>query len=175
VFAGTGQALTGVIDMANVARKPQRSPANDEVAESEVSTKQSDDNIEISWSDYPHVEPGEYRAYCRVAKTYFDVRFKRWTCLLRFDLLSNDSQRVLAERIPFWLSLGYGEKPHASRGSRYFATWLDANGGHKPRRSDRLSHRIFLRRICRVRVADSESKTLYSKVREILSWETGMR
>ena len=132
------------------------SSAIDELSEVEVATKQqggiaqADDEVEISWSDYPRVEPGEYRGYVRVAKTYFDVRYKRWTCLLRFDLLSNDCQRVLAERIPCWLSLGYGNKPHASSKGSYFAAWLDANGGHKPRRTDRLSPRIFLRRMCRV-------------------------
>ena len=135
----------------------------------------ADDEPEIGWSDYSHIAAGEYQAYCRAAKIYFDARYKRWTCLLRFDLLSDDCQRVLAERIPYWLSLGYGKKPHASRKGSYFTAWLDANGGHRPPQNDRFSPRIFTRRVCRVRVGDTSGKAPYSVVREILRWETGER
>jgi hypothetical protein len=126
---------------------------------------------EIQWQDYDRIEPGAYPAYCRWAKRYFDRGFKRWTCLLRFDVLSSDFMQVIA-RVPMWLNLGAKDKPHAGRRRRYFAEWVRANGG-APHRTDRLSPDVFTRRIARVEVADTKSDAPYSKVSKILSWETG--
>jgi hypothetical protein len=126
---------------------------------------------EIQWRDYDRIEPGVYAAYCRWAKRYFDRGFKRWTCLLRFDVLSSDFVEVIA-RIPMWLNLGAEDKPQAGRRRRYFAEWVRANGG-APQRTDRLSPDVFIRRMARVEVADTKSDAPYSKVSKILSWETG--
>ena len=68
----------------------------------------------IEWSDYPRVKPGEYVAYCAWVGRYWDSHFKRWTCLLRFDLLEKDGTTVIAQ-VPMWLSLGNGDSPRASR------------------------------------------------------------
>ena len=81
-------------------------------------------------------------------RVYRDPAFRRWTCLLRFDVLSNDMLRVVA-RVPCWMALGAREKPHAGRRGIYFREWLRANGG-PPIRADRLSPRVFLRRMARV-------------------------
>ena len=91
---------------------------------------------EIGWQDYPRIDPGLYFAYCRWAKHYRDRAFHRWTCLLRFDVLSSGLRPFAC--VPLWLNLGYGEKPHAGRRSRYFAEWIRANGAG-PTRRDRLS------------------------------------
>jgi hypothetical protein len=128
---------------------------------------------EIQWRDYDRIEPGIYPAYCRWAKHYRDPGFKRWTCLLRFDLLSDDLVRVLA-RVPLWMNLGARDKPHAGRRRRYFKEWVRANGG-PPARRDRLSPKVFTGRIARVEIGDTNCDAPYSVVRKIVSWETGPR
>jgi hypothetical protein len=134
-----------------------------------VLVKQSEPAIQ--WREYDRIEPGVYSAYCRSAKHYCDPEFKRWTCLLRFDVLSDDHMQVLA-RVPMWLNLGEDEKPHAGRRSKYFKEWVRASG-HPPMRRDRLSPEVFARRMSRVEVADTKGEAPYSKVRRIVSWETG--
>jgi hypothetical protein len=126
----------------------------------------------ILWRDYDRIVPGIYPAYCRWAKHYLDPGFNRWTCLLRFDVLSDDLMRVLAT-VPFWMNLGARDKPHAGRRKRYFKEWVRANG-EPPARQDRLSPRVFTRRMARIEVGDTKSDAPYSVVRKILSWETGL-
>src|SRR5438309_4461 len=96
---------------------------------------------EIEWQNYDRIEPRVYPAYCRWAKHYRDPGFKRWTCLLHFDVLSDDLMRVIA-RVPWWMNLGSRDKPHAGRRKRYFKEWILANGG-PPARYDRLSPKVF--------------------------------
>jgi hypothetical protein len=128
---------------------------------------------EIQWRDYDRIEPGIYPAFCRWAKHYRDPGFKRWTCLLRFDVFSDDLMRVMA-RVPFWMNLGAREKPHAGRRKRYFKEWVRANG-ESPARQDRLSPKVFVGRMARIEVGDTKGDAPYSVVREIVSWETGGR
>ncbi len=128
---------------------------------------------EIQWRYYDRIKPGVYPAYCRWAKHYRDPGFKRWTCLLRFDVLSGDRLRVIAQ-VPFWINLGAQDKPHAGRRSRYFKEWVRANG-EPPTRQDRLSPRVFPRRMSQVEIGDTKGDAPYSVVRNIVSWETGPR
>jgi hypothetical protein len=133
------------------------------------------DEPEIEWREYPRIRPGSYFAYCRWARHYRDPGFRRWTCLLRFNVLSDDLHRLLG-CVPCWLNLSGGEKPYAGRRSRYFAEWIRANG-MAPMRGDRLSPRVFIGRMTRVEIGDTDptkSPVPYSVVREILSWETGV-
>jgi hypothetical protein len=146
----------------SLSRKPQRRLGSVLVPQTEPV---------IQWRDYARIEPGVYPAYCRWAKHYRDPGLHRWTCLLRFDVLSDDRTRVLA-RVPMWMNLGEGEKPDAGRRSNYFKEWLRANGG-PPMRRDRLSPEVFTRRMARVEVADTKGHAPYSKVLRIVSWETG--
>jgi hypothetical protein len=126
----------------------------------------------VEWADYDRVEPDDYVAYCRAASVYFDEPYQRWTCLLRFDLLAPNKVDVIA-RVPMWLSLGGGNKPHAPRRGRYWEEWLRASGG-PPARGDRLSPRVFIRRVARVIVGDTNSATApYTVVKAIVAWETG--
>lgn len=126
----------------------------------------------IEWTDYPRIPPGQYSAYCGWAGKYHDPVFKRWTCLLRFDVLRENRIDVVA-RIPMWLSLGTGEKPRASRRSNYLKEWVEANCG-PPTRGNHLSPRVFVHRIARVEVGDTTKGPVpYSVVRKILYWETG--
>ena len=126
----------------------------------------------VEWADYPRIAAGEYSAYCAWAGKYHDSIFKRWTCLLRFDVLHNNRSDVIA-RIPMWLSLGTGEQPRASRRSNYFKEWVQANGG-PPVRGDRLSPQVFVHRIACVEVGDTTKGPMpYSVVKKILRWETG--
>ncbi len=127
---------------------------------------------QIGWGDYPRVQPGEYRAYCGSGSVYFDRSYKRWTAILRFALIAPNEVDVIA-KVPMWMSLGSGEKPHASRRGRFFQAWVRAHGG-PPVRGDRLSLRVFIRRMARVDVGDTSSPSgPYSVVKRILSWETG--
>jgi hypothetical protein len=130
--------------------------------------------LAIDWQDYARIEPGIYPAFCCWAKHYRDPVFKRWTCLLRFDVLSVGLLSVIA-RVPFWMNLGGRERPHAGRRRRYFAEWVRANGG-PPARHDRLSPQVFTARMARVEIGDTDprkSPAPYSVVRKILEWDTG--
>jgi hypothetical protein len=129
---------------------------------------------EIEWRDYPLIQSREYPAYCRWAKRYRDPAFRRWTCLLRWDVLTDDLLTVIAS-VPMWLSLGSREGPWASRRGNYLKEWVRANGG-PPKRGDRVSPRVFTQRMARVEVGDTnpeKSPVPYSVVRRIVSWETG--
>jgi hypothetical protein len=128
------------------------------------------------------IAPGQYPAYCRSARTYRDGGFKRWKCLLLFDIF-NEQLEVIAE-LPKWFNLGKGHKPKASRRGNFLAGWVKANGG-PPERMDRLSNNVFTGRMCRVEVGSTIDPLLrsglsganefipQSVVREILNWETG--
>jgi hypothetical protein len=127
---------------------------------------------EIEWVHYPRLEPGVYSAYCHFARTYFDRNFNRWTCLLRFEVRSDDLLRVISPHIPFWLNLGSKEKPHATRRGKYFKEWVKANSGDGPTRRDRLAPHIFTRRMARVEIGDTKALAPYSVVQKIVSWDT---
>jgi hypothetical protein len=129
---------------------------------------------EIEWREYPLIQSREYFAYCRWAKRYRDPAFRRWTCLLRWEVLTDDLLTVIAS-VPMWLSLGSRAGPWASRRGNYLKEWVRANNG-PPKRGDRLSPRVFTRRMARVEVGDTDSEKSpvpYSVVRKIVSWETG--
>ncbi len=129
---------------------------------------------QIEWRHYPLIPTGVYSAYCKWAKHYRDPGLRRWTCLLRWEVLSDDLLTVVAT-IPMWLPLGNRERPGASRRGKYLVEWVRANGG-PPFRGDRLSPRIFRKRMARVEVGATDpekSPVPYSVVRRIISWETG--
>jgi hypothetical protein len=129
------------------------------------------DSEAIEWKDYPRIAPGEYQAYCKSSKRYPDRGFHRWVCMLRWDVLTDDLLRVIA-CVPLWLPLGTGDKPHASRRGKYLPEWIRANGG-PPVRGDRLSPRVFVQRLARVEIGDTEGPAPYSVVRKVIEWETG--
>jgi hypothetical protein len=133
---------------------------------------------EIDWFYAARIEPGEYPAYCRSAKHYYDHQFKRWVCAVQFDVLGDSLVEVLAQ-LTWYLNLGKREKPHAGRRSNYWDAWTKANGG-PPRRKDRLTPRVFVGRHATVLVGDTAKnhrqvavKEGYSVVRDVLSWDTG--
>ena len=74
--------------------------------------------------------------------------------------------------VPQWFPLGSRDKPRASRRGTYFPEWVRANGGPPPRR-DRLSPSVFVHRMARVQVGDTDGPAPYSVVRRIIEWETG--
>ena len=125
----------------------------------------------IEWKEYPRIPPGEYAAYCYWSKRYYDPGMHRWTCLLRWDVLSEDLQQTIARCIPLWFPLGNGEKPHASRRGKYLPEWVRANGA-PPTPGDRLSPRVFTHRVARVEMGDTQSAVPYSVVKRILRWDT---
>ena len=128
----------------------------------------------IHWREYPLIEAREYPAYCRWAKSYRDPGFHRWTCLMRWDVLADDLTTVIAT-VPYWLSIGSKVKPHASKRSKYLREWVRANGA-PPTRGDRLSARVFVRRMARIEVGETDptkSPVPYSVVKRIIQWETG--
>jgi hypothetical protein len=133
--------------------------------------KSQTDSDAIEWKDYLRIAPGVYRAYCKWGKKYRDPGFRRWLCLLRWDVLTDDLVRVIA-CVPQWFPLGSRDKPRASRRGTYFPEWVRANGG-PPARRDRLSPVVFVYRMARVEVDDTEGPAPYSVVRRIIEWETG--
>lgn len=141
-----------------------------EVAKQSIDAKSFIDSID--WPEYPKIPPGEYIAYCKWAKQYRDPGFKRWLCLLRWDVLAHDFSRVIA-CVPLFFPLGSGDKPRASRRGKYLPEWIRANGA-QPQRGDRLSPKVFRNRMARVEIGDTTSPAPYSVVRRILDWETGI-
>lgn len=81
--------------------------------------KRRADSEAIEWQEYPRIGPGEYRAYCKFGKHYRDPGFRRWLCLLRWDVLTDDACNVVA-CVPQFFALGNGAKPRASRRGTYF-------------------------------------------------------
>ena len=68
-----------------------------------MTRKRPGEHLPIEWTDYPRIPPGEYSAVCAWARKYYDRAFKRWTCLLLFDVLRENKIVVLA-RIPMPLA-----------------------------------------------------------------------
>jgi hypothetical protein len=129
-------------------------------------------DLAIEFAHYPLVPPGTYSAYCAWTHQYFDRGFRRWTCLLLFDLFHANGVDVIA-RVPMWLSLGPGQKARASRRGKYLAEWVKARGG-PPARGDRLSPRVFAHRMALVEVRGTmKGPAPYSVVRTVLQWLTG--
>jgi len=136
---------------------------------------------EITHDGYERIAPGEYRAYCRAARIYRDPGFRKWLCVLRWDVLDPAGIRTVA-RVPQWLYIG--RKPHATRRAQFWREWCRAHGG-PPSRKDRMTAGVFVRRVARVLIGDSgpppeKSTSLmphsaYSVVRKIREWETGHR
>ena len=135
---------------------------------------------QIAWRYCERIEPGIYSAYSRSAKVYCDRYFKRCVCAVQFDILDATRTEVLA-RLTWYLPLGSGDQPHAGRRGKYWAAWVKANGG-PPKRADRLSPSVFVKRHAIVSVSYTTKTHLqvaitteegYSVVREVLSWETG--
>jgi hypothetical protein len=134
--------------------------------------------LEISLQARDHITPGQYPAFSRSAKVYRDGMFKRWTCLVNFDVLADDSFSVIA-RLGWFLNLGRGEKPNAGHRSKFWAAWIAANGA-SPKRGDRMSANIFRNRHATIIVRDTErdfrgvtSGGLYSVVETVTAWNTG--
>jgi hypothetical protein len=137
---------------------------------------------EIAWKFAPRLEPGEYPAYCRSTKIYRDGQFRRWVCLVQFDVTSNDLVTILGQ-VAWFLNMGNQDKPQVTRRSNYWSAWVLAHGG-PPSRRDRMSPHIFERRHARVVVADTEKdfnqkavggQSSYSVIRTVLCWNTGGR
>jgi hypothetical protein len=136
---------------------------------------------QVAWDKYDHIAPGTYPAFSRSARIYRDPAFRRWQCVVHFDILDASLQQVIA-RLAWFLNLGTDDKPHAGRRGNYWAAWCDANGS-PPKRSDRLTPRTFERRHATVVVEDvkkdfqgrSLEQPAYSKVARVLSWNTGGR
>ncbi len=137
---------------------------------------------EIGWTYTPRMTPGDYPAYSRATKIYLDPLFKRWVCSVQFDVLTPDLGSVLG-RLTWFLNMGDAEKPHAGRRSFYWGAWVIANGSG-PKRSDRLSPRVFVNRHAVVLVGDTAKDfkqssvgedLAYSVIRNVLRWETGER
>ena len=126
----------------------------------------------VKWADYPRIEPGVYRAYCKKAHWYWERGFKRWTCILLFDVLDGNLESRFGT-VPIWFNGGNGDAPQTGRRTRYFAEWVKANGKPPPRK-DRLSPKAFAKRMAKVRVGDTTKGIApYSIVLEILEWSTG--
>jgi hypothetical protein len=137
-------------------------------------------NVPTFDDDRPRVEPGTYPAFVRASRIYRDAIMKRWVCLLSFDLLSASLIDVVAKRVPMFLNLGDGERPRVGRRSKYFAVWCTA-AGRALQRYDRMSARVFLKRMCTVEIRDTaksfrdgkRAPVPYSVVERILNWNTG--
>ena len=128
---------------------------------------------EVRWDQYPRLEPGEYSAYCKAARWYFDPGYKKWVCLLLFDIRSENLFSKLGI-VPMWFNGGKGSTPHVGRRSRYLPEWIRANGS-SPSRKDRLSPSVFVKRMAKVKIDDTDGVLPYSVVRNIIEWNTGVQ
>ncbi len=135
---------------------------------------------EIEWNYAPRIEPGKYRARSVSSTVYQDRGFKRWVCLVLFDIL-DDSLVDVRARVGWFLNLGSGTAPRSGRRSNYWSAWVKANGS-PPNRRDRLSPRVFQGRFATVLIEDTRQNhrtrimsedERYSVVRDVLCWETG--
>ena len=72
----------------------------------------------------PRIAPGEYRAYCRAAKSYFDKALGRWVVMLSFDVLADHLFDAIAKRVPLFFNLGKGERPKSGRRSNFHYAWV---------------------------------------------------
>ena len=124
----------------------------------------------VDWPDYLRLVPGVYPAYCKKARWYWDNRFKRWTCILLFDVFASDLGTSLGT-IPMWFNGGNGKTPKAGRCMLYFPAWVRANGAPPPRK-DRLSPKVFEDRMAKLLVGDTKGDAPYSVGRKILEWST---
>jgi hypothetical protein len=132
---------------------------------------------EVRFQEYPRIAAGTYQAYSTFAKIYRDPCFKRWTCLIRFEVFRNLFESIAI--LPLWLNLGRAEKPRAGRRSKYLSEWVRAAGQQLARRTGRggLDASVFRNRMARVLVGDTDPKKSpmpYSVVKEIIAWETGV-
>lgn len=133
----------------------------------------------VTWKSYDHIAAGTYPAFCQSARIQRDPVFKRWGCTVVFDVLSDSLLDRIAQ-LYWFLNLGDGEKPHAGRRGKFWSAWVLANG-HPPKRVDRLSARVFVRRHATVVVVDvmknhegiALSEPSYSKIQRVISWDTG--
>lgn len=125
---------------------------------------------EISVTHYDHIPSGKYPAYARRARVYYDKPFRRWICVVFFDVLDASLTEVIAE-LAWFLNLGNGAKPHAGRRSNFFRAWVDALG-RNPTRNDKIRPAIFTKRHATVAVRDA--KTGYSVIQGCV-FETGGR
>jgi hypothetical protein len=137
----------------------------------------SQDELPITWQHYDRLPSGDYPAYSCHSRIYFDRAYKRWVLLVLFDVL-DDSLCAAIARVPWFLNLGTRDKPHVSRRSKAFVAWCDAIG-HAPKRIDRPSARVFIRRYAIVTLDDTthdyrgvcNSDLAYSVVRGV-RWNT---
>src|SRR5262249_59375937 len=100
---------------------------------------------------YPRYQPGVYDVRCYGAEEYRDPRFRCWKCRLDCHFLTDSGT------VPGFLNLGTGDKPQAGRGSEYRRVWVMANGA-QPKKRQLLSRRVFVDKIFRVRIADTERR-----------------
>lgn len=136
--------------------------------------------FEVGWRVADRIAPGEYPAYSRSAKIYFDPLFQRWVYAVQFDVLDESLTKKLA-RLVWFVNLAVNDKPYAGRRTHYWHAWLKASG-KTPSRSDRLSSQVFTKRYARVFVRDTTKDyhqhaitgpTAYSVVGYVVSWQTG--
>jgi hypothetical protein len=123
-----------------------------------------------------HIPPGDYLAFCERGWLYVDPVHRKWTLLLHWTVLTDGGFEVLAENVCQWFNLGpIDRKPKITRRCNYFLAWHKAAGREPSRtRMKDMKPSIFMGKLARVRVADSSGASPFSKVFEILSFETGV-
>ena len=95
----------------------------------------------------PHLKPGTREMYCR--KAILVSKFGRSVAVLTFiDPLNNDE-------VHYYLNASAG------CGTKYFAAWVLANGGKRPRNRQRLVVSIFKGKFFEVRIG--ETRQTYDK------------
>jgi hypothetical protein len=97
---------------------------------------------EISWEYTPRIEPGEYRGYCRAANVYWDRAFKRWVFAAQFDVFGSSLVEPLAH-LTWYLNLGSRAKPKTGRRAKFWAAWVNANGGPPKRDRQDVASRLW--------------------------------
>jgi hypothetical protein len=95
------------------------------------------DESPVCGAEYPLVSEGKRSLLCVAARVYRHPGLKDRPWKAELEFLDGDY------RVFGYLHLGFGEKPHAGRTSRYWAAWCLANNGQPPRKRQLMSARIF--------------------------------
>ena len=122
---------------------------------------------------FDHIPAGQYAGFSRAGTVTFDDHFRRWTCVVWWNVFSGPSSIEVIARVPWWLNLGSGQKPRAGRRTKFYQAWVRAHGGQAISRRDRPSPQIFLRRMALIAVRDTAGVDPYSVVDRVIEWMTG--
>src|SRR5208282_6761060 len=92
---------------------PRRSAGVEVMAKLAIVPIPQQQEPETSSRSYDHITPGEYTAFCRSVKVYFDSHWRRWVCQSQGDIVDDSRMNTLAQVTKFF-NLGEAKTPKAT-------------------------------------------------------------